>query len=312
MQTVIITGGTGLVGKRLTAHLVTKGYKVIILSRKAGNDSNNQSVQYATWDIDRQTIDEQAIQTADYIIHLAGAGVMDRRWTASYKKEILDSRVKSSGLIADSLKKYPNQVKAVVSASAIGWYGPDTQPARPFVEEDEPSTDFLGQTCALWEKSISNAASNDTRVCIVRTGIVLSNKGGAFTEFLKPLRFGLAAILGNGHQMISWIHIDDLCRLFIFAMENNSMKGSYNAVTGMPVSNKQLTLTLAKIKRGRFFIPFFVPAFLLKMILGEGSIEVLKSTTVSNAKAMAAGFTFLYPSIETAMANLCEKTKDQI
>lgn len=312
MQTVIITGGTGLVGKRLTAHLVTKGYKVIILSRKAINDSNNQSVQYATWDIDRQTIDEQAIQTADYIIHLAGAGVMDRRWTASYKKEILNSRVKSSQLIAESLKKYPNKVKAVVSASAIGWYGADSDPARPFVEDDVPSTDFLGQTCTAWEKSISVAADSGARLCILRTGIVLSNEGGALAEFIKPLRFGLAAILGNGHQMISWIHIDDLCRLFIFAMENNTMKGSYNAVTGMPVSNKQLTLTLAKIKRGRFFIPFFVPAFLLKMILGEGSIEVLKSTTVSNAKAMAAGFTFLYPSIETAMANLCEKTKDQI
>ena len=312
MQTVIITGGTGLVGKRLTAHLVSAGYQVIILSRKAGNRSNIESVRYATWDIDRQTIDEQAIRSADYIIHLAGAGVMDRRWTPSYKKEIVDSRVKSSRLITESLKKYPNRVKAVLSSSAIGWYGPDRNPARPFVETDEPSNDFLGQTCASWENSIAAASGEHTRVCILRTGIVLSNEGGAFAEFAKPLRFGMAAILGNGKQVISWIHIDDLCRLFIFAMENNSMNGSYNAVTSEPVSNRQLTVTLAKIKRGRFFIPFFVPAFLLKIILGEGSIEVLKSTTVSNEKVKAAGFTFLYPSIETAIEKLCEKTTGQI
>ncbi len=308
----MITGGTGLVGKKLTAHLVSKGYKVIILSRKAGNRPNMANVGYATWDIDRQTIDEQAIQSADYIIHLAGAGVMDRRWTPSYKKEIVDSRVKSSRLITESLKKIPNRVKAVLSASAIGWYGLDREPARPFVEEDEPATDYLGQTCVLWEKSISAASGEHTRVCILRTGIVLSNEGGAFTEFVKPLRYGMAAILGNGNQIISWIHIDDLCRLFIFAMENAFMKRSYNAVTAMPVSNKQLTLTLARKKRGGFFIPFHVPAFLLKLILGEGSIEVLKSTTVSNDKVKAAGFTFLYPSIESAIEKLFEKTTGQI
>ena len=308
----MITGGTGLVGKRLTAHLVSRGYKVIVLSRKAADNKQHESVTYATWDTHRQTINEQALQSADFIINLAGAGVMDRRWTESYKKEIVDSRVKSCSLIAESVKKYPNKVKAIVSASAIGWYGPDKEHARPFTEEDEPSTDFLGQTCASWEKSISEAAGSGYRVCILRTGIVLSNDGGAFAEFIKPLRFGIAAILGNGNQMISWIHIDDLCRLFIYAMENDFMKGTYNAVSTMPVSNRELTLALAKEKKGRFYIPFYVPAFLLKIILGEGSIEVLKSTTVSNTKTTSAGFAFLYPSIESAINELCKKTTGQI
>lgn len=302
----MIAGGTGLVGKRLTAHLVSWGYQVIILSRMASKGKQDESVKYSTWDTNRQIIDEQALLSADYIINLAGAGVMDKRWTVPYKKEILESRVRSCSLIAESVQKHPNKVKAIVSASAIGWYGPDSEPARPFVEEDEPAADFLGQTCASWEKSIAAAAGSGTRVCILRTGIVLSNEGGAFAEFLKPLRFGIAAILGKGHQKISWIHIDDLCRLFIYAMENDFMKGSYNAVTGMPVSNRELTLTLAKAKKGRLYIPLRVPGFVLKIMLGEGSIEVLKSTTVSNAKIRSAGFTFLYPSIESAISKLCE------
>lgn len=307
MKTVLITGGTGLVGKRLTSLLLEKGYQVTILSRKIDKLQKNGPVRYATWDVEKQTIDLDAIQSADYIIHLAGAGVVAKRWTDSYKKEILESRTKSSKLISDSLKNHPNKVKAVVSSSAIGWYGPDKTPAKPFIEDDEPATDFLGQTCVSWEESISHASESGARVCKLRTGIVLSPEGGALAEFIKPIRFGLAAILGNGSQKISWIHIDDLCRMFIYAMENDSISGSYNAVAGTPVSNKELTLALAKAIKGRFFIPFYVPVFLLKLVLGGSSIEVLKSTTVSNAKIKAAGFTFLYPSVESAIGEIFRK-----
>ena len=307
MQTVLITGGTGLIGNRLTEQLIKKGYKVIILTRSVKGKTNTESLQYAAWDIYKQTIDVVAVQTADMIIHLAGAGVVDKRWTPAYKKEILESRVLGSKLIIDTLKQHSNQVKAIIGSSAIGWYGADKEQGRPFVETDPNATDFLGETCFAWEHSISIAASMNIRVCKLRTGIVLSNEGGALVEFKNPIRFGIAAILSNGKQMISWIHIDDLCRMFIYAMENDRLNGSYNAVAPGPVSNKLLTLTLAKAMRGKFFIPVHVPAFVLKLVMGGSSIEVLKSTTVSNEKIKAAGFTFLYPSVESAIGELTGK-----
>ena len=307
MYTVLITGGSGLVGKRLTTHLIEKRYRVIILTRSATKYQNSEQLSYAAWDVKKQTIDITAIQSADFMIHLAGAGVVDKRWTDAYKKEIVESRTQSSKLIIDNLKKHSNKVKAIVSASAIGWYGPDQEPGKYFVETDKPAADFLGQTCVLWEQSIALAGGMDIRVCSLRSGVVLSNDGGALTEFKKPIRFGVAAILGSGKQMISWIHIDDLCRMFIHAMEKNTLKGSYNAVANEPVSNKELTLKLAAAIKGKFFIPLHVPSFVLKIMLGGSSIEVLKSASVSNAKIKETGFTFLYPSIEAALNNLTEK-----
>ena len=304
MQTVLITGGSGLIGKRLTKQLTDKGCQVIILTRSVKEKQHSGKVSYALWDIQKQTIDVQAVQSADIIIHLAGAGVVDKRWTDAYKKEILESRANSSKLIIDTLKKHSNKVKLIISASAIGWYGADKEPGKYFTETDKPAADFLGQTCVLWEQSILPAATMGIRVCSLRMGIVLSHDGGALAAFKKPIRFGIAAILGSGKQMISWIHIDDLCRMYIHVMENNTMNGSYNAVANTPITNKELNIKLAESIKGKFFIPLHVPAFLLKIILGGSSIEVLKSTTVSNKKIKTEGFTFLYPSIEAAIGNL--------
>lgn len=304
MQTILITGGTGLVGKALTKMLVQKNYKVIILSRSLKNKVNTTEISYALWDIEKQNIDMEAISKADCIIHLAGAGVVDKRWTSAYKKEILSSRTRSSLLLVDALKKGNHQVKTIVSSSAIGWYGPDKKADYAFVETDPAEVDFLGTTCRQWEESISTAEILGIRVCKLRTGIVLSNDGGALVEFKKPLQMGIAAILGNGKQMVSWIHVEDLCRMFIHAIENPKLTGSFNAVAPMPVSNKMLTLTLAKLMRGSFFIPMHVPSFILKIVLGESSIEILKSTTVSSEKIKSTGFTFFYPSIEAALKEL--------
>jgi uncharacterized protein (TIGR01777 family) len=304
MQTILITGGTGLVGKALTQMLVQKNYNVIILSRSLKNKINTPEISYALWDVEQQTIDMEAISKADAIIHLAGAGVVDKRWSSVYKKEILSSRTKSSLLLVDALKKGNHHVKTIVSSSAIGWYGADKKIDYSFVETDAAETDFLGTTCRQWEESISTAEIIGVRVCKLRTGIVLSNDGGALVEFKKPLKMGIAAILGNGKQMISWIHIEDLCRMFIHAIENPKLTGSFNAVAPNPVSNKKLTLTLAKLRRGSFFIPMHVPAFILKLMLGESSIEVLKSTTVSSEKIKSTGFTFYYPSIDAALKEL--------
>ncbi len=306
MQTVLITGGTGLVGSALSSYLLQKKFKVIILTRDPLSQKDVNGVYYAAWNVKSQTIDVKAVQQADYIIHLAGAGVMDKRWTREYKKEIVSSRIKSSALIVDTLKANQHHVKAIISSSAIGWYGEDKIKGHAFTEDEPAANDFLGQTCMQWEQSIEAAEGLNVRVCKLRTGIVLSNNGGAFKEFKMPLRFGVAGIIGSGQQAISWIHITDLCRIFHHAIET-TMHGSYNAVAPSPVSNKKFMLMLAKAMRESFFIPLHVPAFILKLMLGKRSIEVLKSTTVSADKIKATGFTFTYPSIEAALNNLINK-----
>jgi len=306
-QTVLITGGTGLVGKLLTKALVQKGYKVLILSRTTNGKTASGSVSYATWDVKKQQIDREALQSADYIIHLAGAGVVDKKWTEAYKKEIVESRTESSRLIFETLQNNPNKVKAIVSASAIGWYGADANPVKSFIETDKADESFLGDTCRLWEQSIEPVESLGKRLVKLRIGIVLSNDGGALPEFKKSLTFGVASILGNGKQMVSWIHIDDLCRLFIAAIENENLSGSYNAVAPNPVSNKALTITLAKVIKGNFYIPLHVPAFVLKIMMGQRSVEVLKSATVSCKKIMDTGFQFTFMNIDAALNNLVKK-----
>ncbi len=312
MQTVLITGGTGMVGRELTKHLSGKGYRIIILTRKMPESpALLQNTTYALWDVDNEMIDINALQSADYIVHLAGAGVVDKRWTPAYKKEIVDSRIKSSALLINSLQNNTNKVKGVVSASAIGWYGEDPSPGKNgFVEIDNHGAGFLGETCKLWEDSIAPVEALSKRLVKLRLGIVLSNTGGALAEFKKPVKFGIAGILGSGKQIVSWIHIDDLCRIFIEAIENEKLHGSYNATAPHPVTNKKLTTELAQAMKGKFFIPLHVPEFVLKMMLGESSIEVLKSTTVSCEKLKSTGFTFLYPSIEAAIAQLANNSKD--
>ena len=317
MQTILITGGTGTIGKALTKALLEKEYDVIILTRNIQDKElpgpyHTSRINYATWNIEKQTIDPDAITKADYIIHLAGAGVAEKRWTKKRKQEIINSRVDSGKLIVDSLKRIPNNVKAVISASAVGWYrtpNPFSRSGegnrfREFEESDPAANDFPGTTCKQWEESIEPVTRLGKRLVLLRTGIVLSNEGGALVEFIKPLRFGVATILGSGKQIISWIHIDDLVRIYIAAIENSTMKGVYNAVAPQPVSNKELILQLAKIKRGRFFVPIHIPSFILKIGLGEMSIEVLKSATVSCSKIQVEGFTFLYPSLEAAFKQL--------
>jgi len=309
METVLITGGTGLVGKALTNALLTNGYRVIILSRHLNDRPVIANLSYALWNVKEQEIDITALQEADHIIHLAGAGVVDKKWTGAYKKEIVQSRTESSRLIINSLAKNTNKVKTVVNASAVGWYGADTEPLKPFTENDPADTSFLGQTCKLWEQSIEPVTTLGKRLVKFRIGIVLSNDGGALVEFKKPLQFGVAAVLGNGKQVVSWIHIDDLCRLFIAGIENEDLSGSYNAVSPNPVSNKTLTITIAKAEK-KFFIPMHVPAFVLQIMMGQRSIEVLKSATVSCKKLLSTGFTFKFNTIEAALKNLTA-TKDR-
>lgn len=303
MATICITGGTGMIGTRLIELLIAKNHELIILTRKSKPAFGN--VRFAEWNLEKGTIDASAIEKTDYIIHLAGAGVADKRWTTKRKEEIANSRTQSSALLVKALTEIPNHVKAVISSSAIGWYGPDkAKTDKGFVETDAAYNDFLGQTCLQWEQSIEPVTNLNIRLVKLRTGIVLSNEGGALKEFKKPLKFGLASVLGSGTQIISWIHVDDLCRMFEYAIEHETINGSYNAVAPKPVSNKELTLSLAKKMRGNAFITTPVPSFVLKLMLGEMSVEVLKSTTASSAKIQNAGFQFLYPSLDAALNEL--------
>ncbi|CAF3947671.1 unnamed protein product, partial [Rotaria sp. Silwood1] len=286
----------------LTEMLLAKGYVVTILTRNKNAVSNNTAISYSYWNIDTQKIDTNAIAKADAIINLTGEGVVNKRWTTQQKQIIVDSRVNAGKLIVKGLRETDNKVEVIVNASAIGWYKPQTEndlQSKKYQEEQGSNTDFLGSTCKLWEESIEPVKQLNKRLVKLRIGIVFSKNGGAINEFLKPIKMGIAAILGN--QKISWIHIDDLCNMFIAAIENKNYDGVYNAVAPDITTNKVLNIALAKKLKGKWFIKISVPAFMLKIMLGEMSVEVLKSSTISCNKVIDAGFKFTYPTVDDAV-----------
>ncbi len=312
MAVVLISGGTGLIGTKLTSHLTGEHHEVIILSRRRNETSTDPHVSFSFWDVKNKVIDVAAVLRADHIIHLAGAGVMDKKWTKEYQRQIIESRTKSASLIIDTLNANPHHVKTFVSASAIGWYGADSDPLirkEGFLESDPAGNDFSAEVCMQWENIPDEVKQSGMRLVKFRTGIVLSNDGGEFKEIKAPLKFGVAGIFGDGNQIVSWIHIDDICRMYMEAIRNRDLRGVYNAVAPLPVSNKKLMMVTAEKMRNRFFIPIHVPKFFLRLFLGKRSIEILKSATVSCKKIKALGFTFLYPTIESAVDELVKKQR---
>ena len=306
MATVLVTGGTGMIGKALCEALLKKNYKLIVLTREPGKYSNSGDIRYEKWDPQQGLISADVISEANHIIHLAGAGIADQRWSKKRKQEIVESRVKAGELLVKAIKEIPNKIQSLISASATGWYGPDPSIPNPHpFREDAPSAgDYLGGTCQQWEASIDPLIAMGIRVVKLRTGPVMSKEGGMLAELRKPIRMGIATIFGSGRQRVSWIHIDDLVRIYIHMLENRDLRGVFNAVAPRPVSNKELVQTLARIYKGRFFIPIYVPAFVLKIVVGELRVEVLKSVTVSCDKLHTHGFVFIYPTIEPALKNL--------
>ncbi|MEQ8925601.1 MAG: TIGR01777 family oxidoreductase [Fulvivirga sp.] len=298
-KTILITGGTGLVGSRLTELLKEKNYKVRYLSRAAGSKNG---VQAYAWDAENQTIDKSAFEGVNAIIHLAGAGVADKKWTAARKKEILESRTRSTQLLNDTLKSINHEVKSFVSASAIGYYGWDT--GGVWVKEGSRfGDDFLATVTKAWEEKVDQITELGIRTAKLRIGIVFSEKGGALYEIAKPIKFGVGAPLGSGNQYMSWIHIDDLCNMFIHAVENDSVNDVYNAVGPNPETNKVITKETAKVLNRPCFLPN-VPAFVLKLMLGKRAAMILGGSRVSCEKIQATGFKFSYPTLPEALKDL--------
>ena len=298
---VLITGGSGMVGTRLSELLLEEGYTVSHLSRSPGDDSS-PIVTYL-WDTKQQYINPQAIPQADYIIHLAGAGVADQRWTEQRKQVILKSRTESTRLLHDTIAQQdPSSIKAFVSASAIGIYGADTGDTL-LVEESPAADEFLANVVVQWEAAVDTIRALGVRTVKYRIGIVLSDKGGALVPIAHTVRWGVGAPLGSGKQYMSWIHLDDLCRMFIYALDNEAVEGTYNAVGPHPATNKQLTKATARASQRPLWLPN-VPAFVLKTALGELASVVLGGNRVSNQKIEDAGFQYKFNKLEVALADL--------
>ncbi|QCK13785.1 TIGR01777 family oxidoreductase [Mangrovivirga cuniculi] len=294
---VVITGGTGLVGSKLTKKLQQKGYQVSIYSRTEDKDSNPP--QYF-WSPSTKEIDTTPLSTADAVIHLAGAGVFDEAWSESRKEVILKSRTESSRLLAEHIPLF-NNITTVIGASAIGYYGKDTED-KWVTEDDEPGDDFLANVTVQWEES-EKMINSTTRLAQVRIGIVLDSKGGALPQLIQPIKMYAGAPLGSGDQYMSWIHIDDLTDIFIHLLENQELSGIYNGVAPNPVTNKQITKAAADVLGKPLFLPN-VPGFVLKTMLGERAEVLLGGQKVSCEKIQKTGFEFNFDNVSDALKDL--------
>lgn len=300
-KNVLITGGTGFVGKKLSDLLIEKGYAVSILSRK--KIINQQSIVYYTWDVKNKTIEENAVLEADYIIHLAGENIFEKRWSTARKKAIIASRVEPVELIKSVLEKYHKKNTAFISASGIGIYGAYSG-LKICTEDTEVANDFLGITCKQWEAAADMMRDYTDRVVKIRTGLVLGKNDGFLNKLIPIFKLRLGAALGTGKQFMPWIHVDDLCHIYLEAIENEKIEGVYNATVFDSTSNEVFSKRLARLLGYRLFLPN-VPVFLLKIIFGERSKIILTGRRVSSVKIQQLGFKFkniyLKKALETCL-----------
>jgi uncharacterized protein (TIGR01777 family) len=296
-KNVLITGGTGFVGRNLTNLLIKKGFSVAILSRR--KRSNSEDIYYYTWDVQKQTIDEAAVLNADYIVHLAGANIAGERWTDKRKKAIVTSREESIRLIHSVLVKHNKKLEAFVSASAVGIYGAIN--GEEICSENMPAAnDFLGRTCQIWEAAADTIGTLGIRTVKVRTGLVLGKNDG-FLNKLKPIfTYRLGAALGSGKQYMPWIYIDDLCAAYYDALINTTMRGPYNLAVADDTTNASFSKTFAAVLGYKIWLPN-VPAFLIKLGMGEMAKIILTGRRVSSDKIKSTGYTFTIENLEEAL-----------
>jgi uncharacterized protein (TIGR01777 family) len=296
-KNVLITGGTGFVGRHLTDLLVANGFSVSILSRS--KRANAENIFYYTWDVEKQFIEEEAIQKADYVIHLAGANIAEKRWAEKRKEEIVSSRELSAQLIYNALLKYNRNVEAFVSASAVGIYG--AMNGRAICSEEmQPMNDFLGLTCQKWEAAANQFEKLGIRTVKIRTGLVMGKEDGFLKKLVPIFKLRLGSALGTGKQYMPWIHIDDLCRIYLEALKNPLMSGAYNAAITDDTTNQLFSKTLAKVCGYSMWLPN-VPSLLIKIALGEMSKLVLTGRRVSSEKIEKIGFQFVHKNLEATL-----------
>jgi uncharacterized protein (TIGR01777 family) len=292
---ILITGGTGLLGRPLTNSLISNGHQVSHLSRESGSDPQ---VKTFLWDVEKQKIDADCINGIDMIVHLAGAGIAEKRWTQKRKNFIIESRTASIRLIYALLKDRPHQVCKVISASGVGYYGDKGEVLLN--EESGPGSDFPALCCIEWEKAVDEAKALNIPVLKFRTGVILTEKGGALPELAGPIKSGIGAPLGSGKQWIPWIHIDDAISMYLHGIQNRDCIGTYNMAAPHPVSNEEMTKAIARHFHKKLWLPN-IPAFALKIIMGEMCTIVLSSTKAASSKIENTGFQFKYSDLELAL-----------
>lgn len=280
--------------------LLREGYQV----RHLGRTLKMGPIPSFLWNISSSHIEKDTFNGVDAIIHLAGAGIADQPWTPKRKQQILQSRTNSTALLCDKLKTTKNSVKTFIASSAIGYYGFERD--QIFKEDHEPGTDFLADVVKRWEAEVDKIQTLSIRTVKIRTGIVLSAEGGALPEIAKPVRYWVGAPLGTGQQCMSWIHIEDLCRMFLYALVNEQLRGAYNGVGPTWTTNSELTKSVARILKKPLWLPR-IPPFVLKMMLGEMANLVLFGSKVSSEKIQHVGFEFRFPSLEGALTNLFQR-----
>lgn len=301
MTNILITGGTGLVGRHLCKRLQEKGYAIAILSRA----NKKGTIPSYFWDLKTDEIEKEAIEFADCIIHLAGENIADKRWTVKRRQLIIDSRVNSGQLIFNKIKEQNKNLNVFISASAIGFYGAISSD-KIFKETDFPADDFMGNTCRQWEQMTDMFKDLGIRTVKIRTGAVLTRQGGILSKMKIAVNMGVGSALGPGNQYLPWIHIDDLCGIYIKAIEDIQMEGPYNAVAPDHVTNKAFIRTFARVLKKPFWLPN-VPAYTLKMVFGKMSKIFLQGSRVSADKIKQAGYIFLFPNLEDALNQLLKK-----
>ncbi|MFT4565167.1 MAG: hypothetical protein ACI9FN_000115 [Saprospiraceae bacterium] len=294
METVVIAGGTGMIGRKISTLLKKEGYITLSLTR---NKKITDSQNFTYWNPKKGEID-QRIKEADHIINLAGTGIADKRWSQSRKKEIIESRTLSTNLLIRAISDHGLSIKTFSNASAVGYYG--NRGSKLLSESSPNGSDFLAQVCRLWEDAAMPAKKLVNRFSIIRIGVVLSKEGGALSKMDATVPYGISSILGSGKQYMPWIHIDDLANMFLESIRNSEINGIYNAVSPNPEAQKGFAKALKRALYSRAIL-MPTPAFLLKTLLGEMSAVVLNSTNVSAQKIVDTGFEFQYPHLDAAL-----------
>lgn len=297
MATILITGGSGLVGRHLTAALVQDGHAVRWMSRTAGE---REGVRAHAWDLARGTMDESALAGADHIVHLAGASIGGGRWTRSRVRELIESRTRGPELMLECCARTGQWPKSFVSAAGVGYYGAVTTD-HSCTEEDPPGTDTIARISVAWEKAVDRW-SDHARVVKLRTAVVLAPDGGALVPLARIARWGAASPLGTGLQQMPWVHIEDLVRAYRQAVDDERMQGAFN-VAASNVMNKELMRLLAMILHRPFILPA-VPGWAMKSLLGDLATVLLEGSRVANGKLIATGFRFEHTSLEAALRAL--------